>query len=90
MTVYSISYDLHKQGELSYENLINAIKAYPDWCHHLESDWMVVSTGKAETVRDDLIQHIHKDDKLIVMELAGTAAWYNLPDSVSKWIQKHL
>jgi hypothetical protein len=90
MAAYLISYDLHKKGEAGYENLIEAIKSHAKWCHHLESDWVVISSGSAEAIRDDLLPHIHKDDKLIVFKLSGEAAWYGLSDTISNWLKKNL
>ena len=90
MTTYAISYDLHKKDGFDYTNLIDAIKAYPNWCHHLESDWVVTSDKTAEQIRDDLLRHIHKDDKLIVFKLAREAAWYGLSDKISDWLKNNL
>jgi len=91
MAVYAISYDLHKKGEVSYENLIKTIKAYGNWCHYLESDWMIISSNTAVQIRDALRPHIHQDDKLIVFKVASgpesEAAWHNLPSDVSEWLR---
>lgn len=90
MAAYAVSYDLHKKGEFSYENLIKTIKEFPNWCHHLESDWVVVSNQTAAEVRDALRKHMHKDDHIIVFRLSGEAAWYGLSDESSNWLKLNL
>lgn len=75
MAVYIVSYDLHKKAEMSYENLIAAIKALGAWCHFNESDWCVVSNSSPAQIRDALLRHIHKDDHLFVGTLNAPAAW---------------
>ena len=45
MKVYQINYDLRKQR--NYDALYQKIKSYDDWCHPLESCWIVV-TSKTE------------------------------------------
>jgi len=72
---------------MSYENLIKAIKGYGDWCHFLESDWMIVSSRSAQAIRDELLPYIHKDDKLIVFQVTPEAAWHNLPADVGEWLR---
>jgi len=90
MAVYAVSYDLHKKGEFDYENLIKALKGFQNWCHHLESDWVVVSNQSAAQVRDHLLPHIHKDDHLVVFCLSGEGAWRGLSKEISDWLKKNL
>jgi hypothetical protein len=90
MTAYAVSYDLHKKGEFDYENLIKTLKSFENWCHHLESDWVIISDQSAIEVRDLLRLHIHKDDHLIVFRLTGEAAWYGLSDRISNWLKESL
>ncbi|WP_127575271.1 CRISPR-associated protein Cas2 [Paenibacillus barengoltzii] len=86
---YLISYDLIAPGR-NYDKLFEAIKAYPKWAKLLESVWVIKSSRSAAEVRDNLQNYIDKNDKLIVMNLSREAAWYNLPDTVTKWLQENL
>ncbi|MHB8679681.1 MAG: hypothetical protein ACYC7G_08105, partial [Rudaea sp.] len=91
MAVYIISYDLHKKAEMSYENLIAAIKGFGSWCHLNESDWCVVSNSTATQVRDTLVRHIHKDDHLFVGTLNAPAAWTNsYSEQMQQWLKNNL
>lgn len=67
MAAFAISYDLRKKDETSYENLFKAIKNVgTNWCHYLESDWVVITSKTSLEVCNALTPHIHRDDKLIV------------------------
>lgn len=41
MKVYQINYDLRKQR--NYEELYKKIMSLGNWCHPLESCWLIVS-----------------------------------------------
>ena len=72
MASYIISYDFCKP-EQDYENLIKAIKNY-SWCKINKSDWVIVATDDASTIRDNLCQYIDENDRLFVGKLSGAAA----------------
>src|SRR4051794_39702553 len=86
MANYAINYDLSKPGR-NYQGLIDAIKSYGAWAHVLQSSWVVRSPRTAAQVRDDLLQHIDANDKLVVSTVTGEAAWFNLDVKVSEWLQ---
>lgn len=70
MPVFVVTYDLNKAGK-NYSGLLEAIRRY-DHCHALKSAFFVSSTSTAERIRDNLIQHIDRDDALYVMKLQGS------------------
>lgn len=88
MAVYQISYDLRKQKD--YSSLIERIKSYGNWCHPLESTWIVVTNQTAVQVRDYLKVVMDNDDGLLVARLQGEAAWYGLSHEVTQWIKNNL
>lgn len=61
----------------NYKNLISAIKEYADWGRVQDSVWIISTSDSPKTVRDALKQHMHKDDRIFVATLEGTAAWSN-------------
>lgn len=87
MKVYQISYDLRKQR--NYEALYERIKTY-NWCHPLESSWVIATQQSASQVRNYLAQAMDQDDGLLVTRLSGEAAWQNLGDQVSRWLKEKL
>lgn len=89
MATYMINYDLVKPGR-NYDELIEAIKTYPRWCHPLESCWIIESSREATAIRDHLTKHMDDNDKILVIKVSVPAAWRHLPDAVSKWIQNNL
>ena len=87
MTCYIISYDLIKERD--YETLYEAIKSYGNWAHITESTWAIITDKSAKEVRDHLVESIDEDDKLIVVESGGEAAWRNASCN-NEWLKKNL
>lgn len=90
MASFLISYDLIKTKD--YPKLHEAIKSYSNWCHPLESVWIVISNSDAESIRDHVKKYMDSDDKLFVTKLPNPAdaAWRNLSKTASDWLQEHL
>ena len=88
MGIYQIDYDLRKQR--NYESLYERIKSYPNWCHPLESTWVIRANHTATQIRDHLLQAMDKDHGLLVTRLTGEAAWHGLGDKVADWLRQEL
>ena len=85
-----VEYDLSKPGQ-NYPGLIDYLKSFPNWCHHLKSAWFVKTSGTAAELAEKLWGFLDRNDKLIVIDVTSdTAAWYNLPTEVSNWIKKNI
>lgn len=89
MATYLVSYDLVKPGK-NYDDLITALKTYPNWWHHLGSTWCIVSPNTAAQIRDHLSQHIDQNDRLLVVRSAGEGAWQGFNPDGSKWLKDNL
>jgi hypothetical protein len=89
MNVLEVSYDLRSPGR-NYSQLYEALRSYHNWCHPLESLWVVVSPDNSKAVRDKLLSHLDRNDGLFVTTLTGEAAWYGLSDEVSRWLSENL
>jgi len=89
MAVYLVNYDLIKPDR-NYDDLIEAIKSYPAWCHALESCWMIKSNQKHSDIRNYLLHYIDSNDKLLVITVTAPAAWYGLSKNISDWIKNNL
>lgn len=85
MALHAISYDLSKPGR-NYDSLFEAIKTLGAWCHALESTWVVNTTLSAGQVRDRLIKVIDSNDHLLVTELTGSWASFNLSSEQVDWL----
>lgn len=88
MKVYQISYDLRKQR--NYNALYERIRNLGDWCHALESSWVVVTELDAISLHDYLKQVMDADDGLLVTRLKGEAAWSGLDPKVRSWLKQRL
>ena len=73
MSLYCVGYELADPGSRSA--LIEEIETYETWWHCLDSTWIIASPKTARQVKDHLQQYIGLDDKLVVVEIAGHAAW---------------
>ena len=89
MTSYMIGYDLVRPGK-DYQNLIEAIKTYGNWWHCLDSTWIVKSNSTAAQIRDHLSHHVDANDRLLVADLSGNAAWRGFDDTCSSWLKNNL
>lgn len=90
MANYLISYDLLKPGQ-DYASLSDAIKRLATtWWHHLDSTWLVVTSLSCQQVRDAIGAHLDSNDKLLVVELKGVAAWRGIPANGSDWLKANI
>lgn len=89
MSSYMIGYDLNKPGQ-DYTELHEAIKAYDNWWHYLDSTWIIVTNDSAAEVRDNLKVHIDSGDELLVAKLSGEAAWTGFVKRGSDWLMEYL
>lgn len=86
MNVYLISYDLRKPGQ-NYTPLYDAIKAYGDWQHPMESLWAVYAGGDADSISDNLRKHLDDNDCLFVARLADRDRQGWMPRSFWEWLK---
>ena len=86
MTVYMIGYD--KVGpNYDYKPLIDAIANLGDCRDALDSTWLVVSDKTAIQIRDQLQTLMHKDDRILVLEVVANSAW-SLRPVHSGWLKQ--
>ena len=90
MPTYMVSYDLKTQGK-DYSALVKALQeGYRNYWHCLGSTWLIVADQNHTQVRDYLVQHIDTNDRLIVADLGGNAAWHGFSEECSNWITNNL
>lgn len=90
MTTYIVGYDIHPTKGETYTELIDALKAYGTYWHHLDSTWVIVTNQTATQVRDNLAKHLKADDQLLVVSSGGVGAWQGFEEKGSKWLKDHL
>lgn len=92
MATHLVGYDIHPSRGESYDPLYDALKAYGNWWHHLDSTWLIVSHQTAVQVRDNLQAHLpYQDDQLLVITVSGdAAAWHGFSDAGNKWLKDNL
>lgn len=87
MSVYLITYDLHDPGQ-DYSDLHDAIESYGDFCHILESCWLIDTTDSVSDVRDELKTHIDSNDRLFVFKQSGVWAT-SFSNDCTDWLHDH-
>lgn len=89
MAVYIVCYDLMQQGQ-NYKCITDKLGAYPTHWHMQQSVWVIVTTESASQFRDNLRRCLDQNDKLMVAELSGTAAWSGYSEDITKWLKRQL
>ena len=90
MRTFLVSYDLIKPGR-DYSTLHTHLMEYPNWCKPLESLWVIKSNGSPTQIRDTILRYIATNDKLVVVDISEAgAAWINIANEVSSWLQSNL
>ena len=84
--VYSISYDLRKSGR-DYASLYDAIKTYGMWWHQTGYVWFIVTRDSAVSIRDNLLRHIDKNDKLFIVALRKNWAGAGFTPKEYDWLK---
>lgn len=85
----NVSYDLRKPGR-NYESLIKYLESFPGYCHALESEWFIVTDKSPEKVLNEAMAHVDSNDGIVVVRSSAPGAWVNLPESVSRWLERNL
>lgn len=87
MKIYLISYDLRKPGQ-NYTPLYDAIKAYGDWQHPMESLWAVYTSEDVNSIYSNLRTKIDDNDNLfiVLMDTRERQGW--LPRSFWQWVNE--
>ena len=76
MQTYVISYDMAGEGD--YDVLYDAIESYEYCACVTESTWVVLTRHRAQTIRDNLRQHLSPGSRLFVAKVYDDVAGQNL------------
>jgi CRISPR/Cas system-associated endoribonuclease Cas2 len=87
METYLISYDL--SDETKYNDLYEYVKSYGTWAHITESFFAVLTIKSATQIRDEIVNIVGDDCKVMVVRSAHEAAWYNTLCK-SEWLKQNL
>jgi hypothetical protein len=89
MNTFVVSYDLQRPGQ-DYATLSEFLKSQSNWWHHLGSTWVIVTNLSAVQLRDGIKEHTDANDKVLVVESSGVAAWKGFNEKGSAWLKEHL
>jgi hypothetical protein len=88
MPIRLISYDLKNGNEEDYRELINEIRSLGDYCHPLESQWLVDTDFSAKEIKDILKQKLKCGDHMLVSTFTDDCSG-RVKESHWKWIKAH-
>lgn len=80
-----ITYDLTQPGR-DYEKLFAAIRALGNWCHALESVWILDTQWGAIQIRDNLKLHVDANDKIFTVRMQRDWGSWNLSKEIIDWL----
>ena len=88
MTTFCVSYDLNKAGQ-NYNALYEELKKSPNWCHPMDSTWLIVTSETAEQLRDRIRKHLDDNDTLLVIKVVRPYSGW-LTKEVWDWLQENI
>lgn len=89
MGVFAVSYDLSSPSR-NYDNLYEALQSCGDWCHCLDSTWLVSSNLTAIDIANRLWRVLDSDDSLLVTPVASGSAWAGFTGECGAWLRANL
>ncbi len=84
-----ITYDLHNPDR-NYPRISEAIKALGDWCHPVESGWIVKTDLNELEVANHLSNYIDSNDSLFTSELSKAVALLRIQGDCMDWLKSQL
>jgi hypothetical protein len=88
MPVLVVTYDLHHPHP-NYQSLWNYLGAYPSE-RVVESTWVISTYKTSEQVRNEIANHVHDYDSVLVIDVGATAAWQGLTPQIGNWLKQHM
>ncbi|MFL9585119.1 hypothetical protein [Stenotrophomonas sp. AB1(2024)] len=88
MTTFCVSYDLNKSGQ-NYSALYEELKKSPNWWHHLDSTWLIVTSETAEQLRDRIRKHLDDNDTLLIIKVVRPYSGW-LSKEAWEWLDKNI
>jgi hypothetical protein len=88
VTTFCVSYDLNKSGQ-NYSALYEELKKSPNWCHPMDSTWLIVTNETAEQLRDRIRKHLDDNDTLLVIKVVRPYSGW-LTKEVWDWLDKNI
>lgn len=90
MNTLMVGYDLNQPGQ-DYDKLIDYLKSFGTYWHHLDSTWFLKTTMTAVQLRDELKVYVDKSDELLILNVSGDAwASCGFTDKGNDWLRNQL
>ncbi|AKU92768.1 hypothetical protein [Vulgatibacter incomptus] len=93
MALFLVGYDLiaktkKKRTETDYKPLYELLEKKGAYWHLLDSTWLLETKQTAENLRNELLQVLDGDDRILVINITTqSAAWSGFSEEGSEWIK---
>lgn len=88
MAFYVVTYDLIQKSESEYENLWHELNSL-DSVKTQDSVYLVSSTHTQTQLLDLLKQHIHENDRLMVVTFTRRPSYTKALKGTNNWLDRH-
>lgn len=89
MNTYFVTYTLDDKS--SYAALSSRLRRYPNWGKLFARAWIIKTTRSSECVRDELIEAIDGQGRIVVINITDSAwATYRLDEDLLDWMKKNI
>jgi hypothetical protein len=89
MNTIQVNYDLKQPGR-NYAAVEKYIKSHDSWAHALESLWLIRTNKGVAQVRDEMREHVDRNDRVLVFNVTGDAWGSNWTGEVPDWLKSHM
>ncbi len=72
------------------QKLAAEIKSLGNWWHCLGQVWIVQTATSIKAIRDLLRRRLEPEDKLLLLEIKGEAAWAGFDGEPAAWLKDNL
>ena len=94
MSWYVVSYDLRRElSNADYLRLFEQLRTSVDWCHPLQSVWIIQTPRTPVQIVNILLATgiLDDNDGIIVLEITGVGAYRRVLDqTVAEWLSEKL
>ena len=89
---FCVCYDLRFGDPEDYRDLIDALRNYPGWWHHLESTWFILTPNSLGQIMHDLKRRVPPGSHLLVFEVGNDSEFdsVGLKDRAIEWLNRHV
>jgi len=88
MKVYIITYDIKLAWLRNYNPLFKALMSFPNWMHHMDNTWFIVTNNTPTGIYNKLQPHLFADSRILIAQV--TSSYFGLlSQDAWDWLEKY-